>query len=208
MTNAKRTSQAPARGRSEARLLSRQDWVNYGFWLLGERGADGVRIDRLCAGLKVTKGSFYWHFKSRADFLEQMVQYWQYKETEAIIDEIEAQITSPSEIVNRLFEKANAGTVNFRAELAMRQWSIHDRTIELVVQTVDERRLDFIARQFRALGFSQAETRMRSRLIYSLIFGEALIQQPEPRHQRRSRWLASLSFILAPENAGSKIDRD
>lgn len=190
-----RKSETAGRKTAETRQLSRQDWVDYGAWLLGESGADAVRIDRLCSGLNVTKGSFYWHFKSRADFLEQMLTHWQYKETQAIIEEIEARTSSPVEAVKGLFEKANAGTVNFRAELAVRQWAIQDEKVAQVVQAVDERRLDFLFRQFQAMGFSEAETQMRARLLYSLIFGEALIQQPEPRSQRKARWLASLHYL-------------
>lgn len=106
----------------------------YGFWLLGELGADAVRIERLCVGLNVTRGSFYWHFKSRADFLDQIVRHWQHKETQTIIDEIEAQTSSPAANVKRLFERANAGTVNFRAEFAVRQWAIKDDAIAQVVR--------------------------------------------------------------------------
>jgi AcrR family transcriptional regulator len=191
-------NQVPSAKPNEARSLSRQDWVDYGFWLLGELGADALRIERLCVGLNVTRGSFYWHFKSRADFLDQIVRHWQHKETQTIIDEIEAQTSSPAANVKRLFERANAGTVNFRAEFAVRQWAIKDDAIAQVVRAVDQSRLDFVNRQFRAMGFPEPETRMRSRLMYSLIFGEALIQQPEPRYQRGDRWLASLGFLLAP----------
>lgn len=194
-------SEVTSRKSAETRQLSPQDWVDYGISLLGEAGADAVRIDQLCSGLNVTKGSFYWHFKSRADFLDQMLKHWQYKETQAIIEEIEAQTSSPVEAVKRLFEKANAGTVNFRAELAVRQWAIQDGKVARVVQAVDERRLDFLFRQFQAMGFSEAETQMRARLLYSLIFGEALIQKPEPRSQRKARWLASLRFLTTMNSA-------
>ena len=193
-----RRSEAAGRKPAETRQLSRQDWVDYGVSLLGESGADAVRIERLCAGLNVTKGSFYWHFKSRADFLDQMLVHWQDKETQAIIDEIEAQAGSPADAIKRLFEKANAGTVNFRAELAVRQWAIQDDKVAQTVQAVDERRLDFLHRQFLSMGFPVPETQMRARLLYSLILGEALIRSPEPRGQRRARWLASLRFLAVP----------
>ncbi len=183
------------RNTGSSRQLSRQDWIDSGIRLLGEFGAEAVRIDRLCAGFGVTKGSFYWHFKSRAELADQMLKHWQYEETQAIIDEIDSQKNTPEEALRGLFEKVNAGTVNFRAEMAVRQWAIQDEHVAIVVRTVDERRLDFLYRQFRAIGFSEQETKMRARLLYSLIFGEAMIQQPEPRSARNSRWQSSLRLL-------------
>ncbi len=75
--------------KSGAAPVSRQDWIDYAMTVLGENGPDAVRIERLCTGLGVTKGSFYWHFKSRAALRDAMLEHWQYKETQAIIDEVE-----------------------------------------------------------------------------------------------------------------------
>lgn len=180
----------------DMRQLSPQDWVIFALDLLGSHGPDAVRIDRLCAGLGVTKGSFYWHFKSRADLTDRMLKHWQYQETQAIIDDVEAKAQRPDERLSRLFEKANAGTVNFRAEMAIRQWALQDKLVAATVQAVDDMRMDFLQRQFAALGFTEPGITMRARLLYSLILGEALIQQPEPRSQRHARTRDSLRYLL------------
>src|SRR3954466_1718228 len=49
--------------------LSVVDWVAAALDLLAEEGPGGVKIDRLCVRLGVTKGSFYWHFTDLASFL-------------------------------------------------------------------------------------------------------------------------------------------
>ena len=50
--------------------LSRQEWIDAGLKAMARDGVDAVRIERLAAALKVTKGSFYWHFKDRDALLE------------------------------------------------------------------------------------------------------------------------------------------
>ena len=46
--------------------LSVDDWLQAGYTLIAEDGLQALKIDRLCAGLGVTKGSFYWHFPDMA----------------------------------------------------------------------------------------------------------------------------------------------
>ena len=52
--------------------LSREDWIDFALQKLSEEGIDKVKIAPLARVLAVTKGSFYWHFKDRNDFLEQL----------------------------------------------------------------------------------------------------------------------------------------
>ena len=56
------------------------------------RGAAGVRVEVLAQELKVTKGSFYWHFRDREDLLEALLKEWE-DET----DVLERAILDPSE---------------------------------------------------------------------------------------------------------------
>ena len=49
------------------------------------RGADGVRVEVLARELGVTKGSFYWHFRDRADLLEALLVEWE-EETGLLTD--------------------------------------------------------------------------------------------------------------------------
>ncbi len=44
--------------------------------ILAEEGIKALKIDRLCARLKVTKGSFYWHFNGMPSYRAALVQGW------------------------------------------------------------------------------------------------------------------------------------
>ena len=58
---------------SNSGRLSVDDWIQAGFSILAEDGLEALKIDRLCARLGVTKGSFYWHFKDMASYRAAVV---------------------------------------------------------------------------------------------------------------------------------------
>ncbi len=53
--------------------LNRESWILAAFETLYLDGIDAVRIEPLAVKLNVTKGSFYWHFKT---VLNSMMPYW------------------------------------------------------------------------------------------------------------------------------------
>ena len=56
--------------------LSVDDWIELGFTLLAEEGLSGIKVDRLCARMGVTKGSFYWHFTDLPAYMEALAERW------------------------------------------------------------------------------------------------------------------------------------
>jgi AcrR family transcriptional regulator len=74
----------------QAARLGREDWLRAGRRALIRSGSDGVRIERLARDLKVTKGSFYWHFKDRDELLEVLLREWE-EESEMLFRETAAR---------------------------------------------------------------------------------------------------------------------
>ena len=44
----------------------------------------------MATALKVSRGSFYWHFRDIADFRSQILRSWQERTTDQVIRELEA----------------------------------------------------------------------------------------------------------------------
>ena len=65
------TKREPPGGR-----LSVDDWIEAGYAILADDGLPAVKIDRLCARLGVTKGSFYWHFSDIAGYRAALIDAW------------------------------------------------------------------------------------------------------------------------------------
>jgi AcrR family transcriptional regulator len=57
--------------------LGKEDWLRAARLALLKGGASEVRVERLARDLRVTKGSFYWHFKDREELLELLLREWE-----------------------------------------------------------------------------------------------------------------------------------
>jgi AcrR family transcriptional regulator len=56
--------------------LVRAQWLQAGLDALRKGGVGAVRVERLGAGLELTKGSFYHHFRDRAALLDALLEFW------------------------------------------------------------------------------------------------------------------------------------
>jgi AcrR family transcriptional regulator len=57
--------------------LQRRDWLRAARLALLRGGIGAVRVEKLARSLGVTKGSFYWHFRDRADLLDSLLREWE-----------------------------------------------------------------------------------------------------------------------------------
>ena len=50
-----------------------------------EEGPEALRIDRLAKTLGVARSGYYWHFESRGDYVEALLQHWAHEFTEVVV---------------------------------------------------------------------------------------------------------------------------
>ena len=66
------------------RRLRREDWIDGAIGLLSDAGVEALGVNALAERLKVTKGSFYWHFRDRDALLDAVVDTWRRRTTSEI----------------------------------------------------------------------------------------------------------------------------
>lgn len=146
--------------------ISRQDWLTIGLETLIESGIEAVRVEPLAKRLNVTRGSFYWHFQNRDDWLEALLQDWKVHKTQTIIESVEAATDDPHIKLLKLFELVAEDYD--RLEQAVRVWAMKDEKAAIAIAEVDQRRLHYAQTLFHQLGFSPADAKMRARIAYSV----------------------------------------
>ncbi|GHH00001.1 TetR/AcrR family transcriptional regulator [Pseudodonghicola xiamenensis] len=195
MTQAKNT-EALGTGRLKEDRLSQQDWLDAGLTLLGQTGPGGLRIDQLCKALKVTKGSFYWHFRDRHDFLGHLFDHWRRRETTGLIRHVETTYNAAPDRIWHVVEFVTLGTYDVGTEVAMRQWGQSDPEVREGLTRVDAERLEFFTRQFEACGFDPEAARLRAISVYSFTLSCGYMLTGETRNQLRLRLRQSVDLLL------------
>src|ERR1700731_1432717 len=54
--------------------LTKSDWIRHGLRTLAKDGPNALKVGPMSTKLKVSRGSFYWHFRDIADFRSQLLQ--------------------------------------------------------------------------------------------------------------------------------------
>lgn len=161
--------------------LGADDWLRAGLDLLAEEGINGIKIQRLCDRLGVTKGSFYWHFPSRDALLQAALERWENVEQEALFGALE-KVTDPHERLRALIQMVAAEIPSHVIYSALLQALDHP-IVQPVIGRMSERRLQYLTSAFRQVGFEPAKAKHRARLAYSAYVGflQLSLQLPQSR---------------------------
>jgi AcrR family transcriptional regulator len=135
--------------------LNRHRWLTAGLQALAESGPDGLRIMPIAAQLDVTKGSFYWHFKSLADYHGAVLQEWERHYTGDPIHYLEHETLDPTEKLRVWVVGATLS--DLRLERAIRAWSSHDAAVRDVCRRVDAERIGFLVKLLAGVGWADDE---------------------------------------------------
>ena len=184
--------------RADARVrLSREDWVRAALLALADGGTAAVAVEPLAACLGATKGSFYWHFRDRRELLEAALESWERTSTDDILAEL-AAVADPVERLRRGLELAMELEEDEHPDVRLLP-SASDPVVAPVAARVQEKRLAFLARTFREMGFPPAEARRRALLANSLYLGwfhqRLVLQRPATPRERRDYQRAAIELL-------------
>lgn len=176
--------------------LDRADWIHAGFAMLAAGGIDAVRVERLAAVLKVTKGSFYWHFRDRPALVAALLEAWQAEATSDIITRVEAR---GGDAASRL---AALLSIVFRSDgrldMAVRDWASRDAAARAAQAVVDQRRLAYVETLFLELGFGAPEALARARFAYQALIGQFSLGDQGGEERMRELREIILPMLIRP----------
>ncbi len=160
---------------SGSQKLNKDDWIKAAFTTLSESGVDAVRVEALAKRIGVTKGSFYWHFKSRQELLDALLEKWRIeqrviKRVEAIGGTAKMKLINLLDSVPRGTPRNNSGAT----ELAVRSWARNDEMAAKTIAIVDKERTVWVKNYFMVLGYSESESEARAFLTYSYIMAQGI----------------------------------
>ena len=158
--------------------LSRNEWLALATNVVAKEGGAKLTIDSLCRELGVTKGSFYAHFESRENFVEQFVSHWSRNSTQSVVSAIDKLKDKTAEarllaLMRLLYQRRITGL-----EIAVRAWAARNATIARGVQETDKLRFKYIRQIFQDIGFRGRDLDLRTRLFVVYHGGEPSMRLP------------------------------
>ena len=134
--------------------LSRQRWLELAIETMSRECKSKFSLDSLLKAMPVSKGSFYWHFKNRADFLVALVEHWELSDTRTVVESLKALPQSATaadklwELMCIVYEKSFD-----RYDLLIRSLTLEFPELRQAVAAVDQKRFDTVRQLFAEMGF-------------------------------------------------------
>jgi AcrR family transcriptional regulator len=149
-------------------------------------GIGGVKIQRLCDRLGVTKGSFYWHFEDIDAFHGQLARRWVEDGARLPVDDGDAEAA----MLEAMALFADPGNRNLTR--AMRDWAQNDDRAREAIRRADEEMFGRVVQAFVQLGFDDDDAQVRAKILYYAGVGFAHVgmlgSRPSARDQAMAAW--------------------
>src|SRR3954471_5666685 len=152
----------------------RSTWIDAGLRALAAGGPDAVRIEPLANALGVTRGGFYWHFDDRAALLDELLDTWERRSIDEVLERVERQGGAPADKVR------SAGLLTFAGDLlpidlAVRDWARRDASVAERLRRVDNRRMAYLRSLIGVAHPDAGGLEARCLLAFSLAIGNHFI---------------------------------
>ncbi len=152
--------------------LTQDDWLDHGLKALANDGPAVLKADTLAKRLKVSRGSFYWHFRDIDQFHALLLARWRKRATDEIIVAVD-QEAAPAERLRRLMRTALAS--DEKLERGIRSWATQDRKAASTIAAVDKARVKYIHGLLMAAGIEDGQAHVRARFIYWAYIGRVMV---------------------------------
>jgi AcrR family transcriptional regulator len=169
-------------GRAVPPATKEEAWLRAGLELLYRHGSGALTIDRVARHLRLTKGSFYHHFASRADFSRALLEFWEREMTLRVISLSEEQATATGKIrhLTQLVLELSPGV-----EVAVRAWALSDPLARQYVERVDCERRAYLEKLLLEHSGDRKRARVYAKLLYAIYVGSGQMLPPlAPRELR------------------------
>lgn len=179
--------------------LKRESWLRAARLALLRGGIGAVRVEKLARSLKVTKGSFYWHFRDLDDLLESLLREWE-NEVQEILLQLERGPASSrlKALLLQLEERAHLSEHGIvPSDAAIFAWASVDPRVARRVNKAEEQRFRLLAR---------FGPRDRMELLYLAWLGFVARGQRVPESRKRFPEIArTMLKLLASPTSKSRM---
>jgi AcrR family transcriptional regulator len=151
-------------------IAKKKDWIQLGYKLFSEKGINGIVVEKMALKLNVNKSSFYWHFKTKKDFLNEIIVFWVSKHTNSIITTVESKPPGKKKFIE-LIELAFKKEPYLDFMFYLKRYALKDKKINMLIDKIDNQRIDYTKSILIEMGVSENEALIKSTLLYKYLIG-------------------------------------
>lgn len=177
-------------GVADAGRLGADDFLQAGLELLAEEGISGIKIQRLCERLGVTKGSFYWHFADIDAFRAALAQRWAEAGARVPDDDAGETLASLVQAMEMFTDPRNRDVAR-----TMREWAQATPEAKQAIRSADRALHERIRDAFEGLGFEPDEADTRAKILLYTGVGFATVGPLRGRRSARDELVATWELL-------------
>jgi len=151
-------------------VATKEDWIKLGYTLFSNTGVQGLVVEQMATKLKCNKSSFYWHFKNKANFIEQIVAFWVEKDTQSIIEKVELQST-PKKKLLELISISYKKDANLDFYFYLKKYAQSEKSIKNKLDKIDTERIGYVSMLLVQMGYKKAEATVKAKIFYKHLIG-------------------------------------
>jgi len=160
--------------------MTKEKWLENTLKQLSLKGIDVLTIDTLCKTFKLTKGSFYHHFKNHDLFIDELLNFWNETYTLQIVNEIkkyENNVLKQIEVINEMIYSKD-----LNIEVQFRILGFKNKKVQKYIKNIDTERLEILKINQKKLvpNNSEEEIDLMASCIYSQFIGSLFILPKMP----------------------------
>jgi AcrR family transcriptional regulator len=149
------------------------DWQEAALSAIAAHGVASLSIPALARSLGVTKGSFYWHFRSLKELIDSSLERWEEMDR-AMLEQVR-QISDVRARLEALFVQSMERREAHALYLALSATASPEAVA--LIRRISERRLRFLVESYREAGLPHKEARQQAILAYSAYIGALHLRQ-------------------------------
>ncbi len=151
-------------------VAERVAWIKLGFELFAKHGVSGIVVDKIAKKLSSNRSSFYWHFHSKDNFIDEILKYWIETDTNQIIEKTQ-KMRTVEEKFKVLIKEIFKSDPHIDFIFHLKRYAIRRKDIQKTIDEIDEQRIGFVISMLKDLQYSEKEALIRAKIFYKYLIG-------------------------------------
>ncbi|WP_201431844.1 TetR/AcrR family transcriptional regulator [Marivirga aurantiaca] len=150
--------------------VEKEEWLKLGVQKFAVSGADGLNVEQMAKQLKCNKSSFYWHFRSKENFLNDTILYWFEHSIKPFTKELNHE-NNPAEKFTIFLKLSFQDKSRKDFMFYLRRIAQSNHQLKGLLNSLRAKRLAFTCLLIRDLGYTQEEAEVKAEVLHNFYVG-------------------------------------